>query len=384
MEFYYYDKCRQRSFTSSDVLYENDEIIAYGDNYISYKDNQIVFELDDTIQIGEDDSNYTSIKDILIDELNIRYLQPIRPIKKRNLIVDSYIIKDFTNYLIDKGSRFYPDFKLPTSAYLINRWIASLIGIPSISISDLCLMLGYDKRFLKELFNEVRKKRLNITLVGIGGFGMNFLSNLIEISEYINEYKIFKSLKVYEKDNLEYSNIIRMMSRSISVSAFSELVYLKDSNLLGDYFDKIDLLYNLDIRCLSYMKPIISKREYNEYFAHYNDIVIGAVDLKTRDSLYKSNIPFLCPIHNNNKNYLWSKPNVNTDLQIESYGLIDLSRFFLSMLKMTIEVLIALRDDKFKEIDTLVKEFQIDTIDCSKTSRTYNIDFCEITDRRDI
>lgn len=337
---------------------------------------------------------YISIVKLLEKQLNTRYLQPTKEIKgKRNLIIDNYIIKYLPKLLtmIYEVDEIYEKKEIlenfPASSYVMNRWFSKLLDIPAVPLKDLFLMQGYTMNYLKQLLLDVRRKNLHISLAGLGGFGCNFVYLLTELAKETNTYSLFDQLDIYEDDLLEFSNTIRMMTPNILkpnkinngallVSMFEP--YYRD--IVPDYFTrKLDIFSIRELSCLVKRNKVCTHRKRLMYSLR-EEVVIGSPDIASREiftNKFKENTleGFLCPLHKNEKMYLWANPEVDPILQSESYGLIDLGRFFLNMVRVTVEILEALRDEKYKELDYLISEFTTTSIDNSKTSRNYFLEF---------
>ena len=381
-------------------------------------------------------SSRIKFNDILKNRLQSRYVKTEIPTKKKNIVIDSAFLseliynKNVTNEYLRNGNFVNTNkaFKTNPSNYAISSYIADILGIEKVPTTDICLMLGYDLKKIKSLLIKVRKKGINLVNIGFGGFSRNFMYILKELSYLTNEYKIFNNIYIFENDKIEFSNIWRFMDKDwietcnsynhyypvlrnniCSLKGFMEYVtgnskYDDDNDLrkkmIGtidsviDYymvnkinrFDKLcNILYSRKFQSLAKKRVNLQTQLFN--FSHIyqnaadNMLFIGATDINTREQFFNSDLNFLCPIHHNKDMYLWSKPEVKNSIMVESYGLIDLNRFFISIYAITFKILEAIANDNIDKKDELLAHINLseDDLDFKKTSRKYHIKFSEIT-----
>ena len=99
-------------------------------------------------------------------------------------------------------------------------------------------------------------------------------------------------------------------------------------------------------------------------------VIYGGLDITDRNAFADSQ--FLCPMHSGDKVYLWGRPSQNTDLQIESYGVINLTKFFMNQIKLAIELLEVLAEGSPIKPDHCYLDYEFDGIAKLSTDRQYN------------
>lgn len=346
----------------------------------------------DLIEPTTESTDYFISRDmesIFIDKLKLmnqdiqeRYLKPSKDVKGvKNLIIDSYLTKELTNKLFNFTANLN---EFPNSSYVISRMFSKVFNIPYIPLQDLFLMVGYNYKDLKKILLEVKKKHINLCMIGVGGFGHNFIYLLSQLALELNISNIFSKMILSDEDSVEYSNIFRFMSDYVLNYTHNNINYYTNEVLNTCIYlflpFKLNLIQKDNIKNLSTkkIKYYFGKIDYRNIY-NIKDVnsylFLGAPTIETRELLFQEGFDFLCPLHHNDSMYLWTTPKVTPEIQFESYGRIDLNQFFLNMVKMTAEILKAIVNDEFKNRDKLITSFSIKDIDTSKTSRKYNIKF---------
>jgi len=381
-------------------------------------------------------SSRVEFKDILKNRLQPRYVKTEIPKKHKNIVIDSAFLSELiynekvTNEYLRNGNFLEnnKDFKINPSYYAISSYIATILGVEKIPTMDICLMLGYDLKKIKSLLIKVRKKGLHLVNIGFGGFSRNFMYILKEISYLANEYKIFNNIYIFENDKIEFSNIWRFMDtdwieacnaynpyepvlkypinslngfmeyqtgnanynsyeelRRKMIGAIDDTINYYAVNKTHNFSRFCNVLFKRKFQSLA-KKNVFLRRELFDFDYINHDIAntaifIGATDITTRERFFNSDLNFLCPIHHNKDMYLWSKPEVKNSIMVESYGLIDLNRFFISVYAITFKILEAIANDNIDKKDELLAHINLseDELDFKKTSRKYHIKFSEMT-----
>lgn len=107
-------------------------------------------------------------------------------------------------------------------------------------------------------------------------------------------------------------------------------------------------------------------------------IFYGAPDIETRELLAQDDWKFISATHGDNYCQLYIKPEQDSSLQVESYGMINLSVFFMNHVKMTISFLelLASNTDLTKSAQVMeysfAKEYSNGRTIKTGLSRTYN------------
>lgn len=314
----------------------------------------------------------------IIDQIRVRYALFNRPISGlSNIVMDNYAPKIICNTNFNEQS--LASLKLPKTIYTISPWFASLLGANKIETEQLCRILGYSAKDLKALVTKVKQKDLAITFVGYGGTNINTIHWLTEILKLTKAVNLFSYVEIFEPEDAEISNLLR---------------FPKDPNLNysgAPYFgpSKLRLLDKLELNLLSRKLPLIRRGRleivrYTESrsftydasarkrFTKLNHVVYGAPGINTRIELSEAG-RFISATHSGNSCSMWLNPTQDADLQVESYGLIQLTPFFMNQLRMAIGLLEILASDQdLTEKDKELLNYSFDGIAKLPTDRVYN------------
>ena len=314
------------------------------------------------------------------DQIRVRYAFLERPSSGlSNIIIDSYAPR--LMYLSDLSpSRLDRIQNLPKTAYAISPWFAQYFGVQQVSSEQLCRTLGYSLKDLKNLVTKVKRKNMSVTFIGYGGTNVNTIHWLTEIMKITQSVNLFNFIEVFEPDTLEVSNLLR----------FPKNPYLEYGGYRNSGTSKLRLLDVSELKLLSKNKPTISTRTITTNFPHeckgvvWNSeagrkipksrhVFYGAPDINTR-SLFEDVGHFVSATHSGNTAHLWLNPVQDTDLQVESYGLIELTPFFMNQLRLAIGFLeyLSIDDIDLKAKDELLLEYSFDGVPKLPTNRVYN------------
>jgi len=298
----------------------------------------------------------------LADQIRTRYAMFDRPSNgKSNVVIDSFVPRIL---VAGKMNDVYINdiANLPKTSVAIHPMFANMFGVKQMEIEQLCRILGYSKKDLKALMTNVKRKEWDITFVGAGGSVANTVIWLSEIAKMTNTINLFKNINIFEKEQYDISNLLRIpkdMNKIISRNhAYkingikNELKYLSRNkiNINSFYLSKFNIYMDQE-----YFKQINIKRKYDNYGYTIRDeyaqpkievehiknkhIFYGAPNIETREMLVDNNLRFLSATHGGNDFSLILNPTQDSDLQVESYGIIQLSQFFMNQLHMAIKFL---------------------------------------------
>ena len=222
------------------------------------------------------------------------------------------------------------------SGYAISEKIAQDLGVNHLHISELVTMLGYTKTDIAKLLQAVKNKNYNIALVGIGGTGSNFLHWLSQMSEWTGKTKIFPTLYAYDDDDFDIPNMLR-------------IPFLPEFRGPNSTAKKVDCLpgrfKELAGRLMVVDERLDEDRLSSTYIgSNTRTIIYGAPDIATRSMLSASLYTFIAATHRDSEFSLVENPAVDDELMMETYGKINLSKFFLNHLTMTLKFLEHIRD----------------------------------------
>jgi len=302
---------------------------------------------------------YVDFTEYLINQIRTRYAMYERPVEgKLNPVIDSFVPRLFVssnlnmNYAKEQAN-------LPKTACAISPWFASTFNVKQIPTEQLCLILGYTKKDLTTLLKKVKTAKYSVSFIGYGGTNVNTLHWLSEISKFTNVINIFNESVIYEDDYIDVSNLIR---------------FPKNPSATLGYNHKLELLED-ELTRLSY-KTTTNRHYWRDYYGTLNKdkqhIFYGAPNIETRISLSKLG-GFISATHGNASCSLHLNPIQDTSLQVESYGVIQLSNFFMNQLRMAIGFLEILADPSFDPLEQNKEllEFSFDGTAVRKADRNY-------------
>lgn len=181
-----------------------------------------------------------------------------------------------------------------------------------------------------QLLNTLADSQKDIVIIGYGGMMINLIYIWNYMSRYINR-PIFKTVSVFEDDNLSYSNLWRLLK---SPTKFRLPYYVKSINktlLLDDkYFASTVNVYT---------------RRFTGSDVVDGAIYIGAPDFETREVL--SNHNFLSILHADNDITIVSKPVVDSSITSETYGLIDVNVLFPNIYMASVKTLDVINKNEY-------------------------------------
>ena len=260
----------------------------------------------------------------------------------------------------------------PSRYIAISPFTASLLNIDQIPIHSILKdVLNFDLTHIETLLKTVKKAKLKIIFAGVGGTGTNTIYWLNEICKFFDITNIFDEVYVYEKDNVDFSNIFRF--------PISPKVY---ESINAAELPKIALVDRY-LRTLS--KYIIYKEQYLESHADIPNILLdensqtksdvivyGAPSISNRNFL-SSLGSFISATHANNTASLYINPKADDSLQVETYGLIQLNSFFINQIRMAIGFLEILSEKAYRQEDLLWSDYTFTPENTQATKYFFNI-----------
>ena len=268
----------------------------------------------------------------------------LKPSQKGFGIIDSI----YPNELWKKESNLLAS-SLKTGVVAISEKVSKDLGVPQLHISDLVSFFGYNKTNISKILLSVKKKNFDILVLGFGGTGTNFIHWMSKMAEWTNIHHIFGRMIVADNDFFDSTNLLRVPF----------ILPEKASKILRK------VMYFTDYAKIA--KNSIKSHDFvNEKNLNINYIYYGAPDLETRKMLHEKKVPFIAATHRDNACALMLRPEMDTDLMVETYGKIALTPFFMNHIRMTIAFLEYLGHD-----DTTFESMQ------GEEKSIFNFDFAE-------
>lgn len=337
-------------------------------------------------------------------------------IDQRNLVVDTILPQTMfqSNLNLERTLRAFKisqNINVKT-AYAISPLTAAAFGCKQINIEHLVRILGYTKDSIKTMLNKVKEREYNLVLVGAGGTGNNTTIWLSQFADMCNMPYVFNKIRVFEKESAEIHNLLRFPKDPYSITIDSA-IFANNSETLDknkcniiaqelrnlskevptcyeNYIanDNTNNAYPVSIFSItSETEPILNDKGETIDFATVtkikprpNTIFYGAPDITTRQNL--SNIGnFISATHSSNNCSIYINPEQDAMIQVESYGMIQLSTFFMNQIRMAIGLLEILSADNAvellakKDYEFMTYEFNGESV--LKNDRVYNFKIIE-------
>ena len=351
------------------------------------------------------------------ENLAHRYAVLPKPGKVKNLIVDSFLPQYFIKHKFNLENIQEEFRSISPTATMIHRGFARMLGIRELPLDDMLAMVGYTKERITELLTNVRAKKLNIAFAGYGGVGTNTVYWLTELCNMANIQGLFNKIIISDFDRLSLDNVFRMPNpfKTFSALKHKDMIFNDPNNRYTRIAYCENSLYKTQtiptdsFKALSTKAPYYGTRPldgstFNEnHIDHlYNWIVYGAPDIESRKLFSKAlnrDFPerpnyydncladhiktFISATHGDDNCGLVINPSYlenESNLMMESYGIIQLNVFFFNQLKLAISFLEVLEKYSLDELNEFRdKEFLKDySIVNNQKSNKYNIAFQNI------
>jgi len=276
------------------------------------------------------------INDLIFQKIKFRYdfYDSVRVWDKmtaNKLFIDTFYPFDIASSIRDnQKTRTY--ITSGRNGYAISERVAEDTGARRLHISELITMLGYTKTDITKMLQHVKNLELDCVLVGLGGTGSNFLHWLYEMSEWTGKSQIFHKIRAFDDDEFDVPNMLRIpfipQYRTIENEApfKTKCIPLKFNNASVIFVPVNRKLTEEDLS--SHRIGMIRKT-----------FIYGAPDIATRTFLSRGEYTFFAATHRDGEYSIVENPDVDNDLMLETYGKINLSKFFLNHLSMTIDFL---------------------------------------------
>lgn len=250
-----------------------------------------------------------SLRDHISTNIQRRYdLRTTEPIAGFN---DHLILHAFVR------DRTPPSADLP----IISPNLATFYRAKPAPFDSLLPLLNIDIDQIRKDLETIKSNEVYLTAIGYGGFNINLFTFMAMLAQRAGVYKPFKRVTIYENDTITLLNAFRIYKRLDHVSTrFNNRAHPKDQ-----LFQELEM---------GLVQELVRKPErftpehINE---HAGELLFGAPDFETRQFLEDQQ--FLFTGHGGDEVEFISRPIVDPSISIESYGSINLTTFFLNMIK---------------------------------------------------
>lgn len=219
-----------------------------------------------------------------------------------------------------------------------------------------------DIRPTKEDFQAIRDRNLKMCVVGYGGAMLNMLYNMYIWAMELSETKIFEKLVVFEKDELDFSNIMRMGK---------PMIFDYSPDFIKPYDADVPQIKTLKkINMLNVEKELAKERKLvlfsdwltdtsAEYIHKNGYFFVGAPTLETRTVLQDKEFYFLG--HSDYEVDITRSPQNISTLAVETYGSIDIPVLMINLQIATAAFIKHLASGSESEPDQRLLNFDMKT-----------------------
>ena len=362
------------------IIFKND-LIEITD-IVQHLKTKLIYERKEKVEIEAEAvwSNPVAVnyrfKDYLSEQIRSRYAMLEKPKNgKSNVVMDSYLPK----FLYENKMNITEvgNIKLSSSAVAVSPFIASILNCKAMELDQILLVLGYKRRDIKALMMKVKATHTNLVFVGTGGIGINTAYWLSELAKATNTHNLFNSINAFDKDELEISNLFRLPIDCRLSPTNSEY----KTELIRPLLETLS--NNVSIRRIwlgreEYLPTEIFNKEYDEngevlsITTNPDYVLYGSPEIKARGELAEYG-RLISPTHTENSADIFINPTAEVDIQVESYGMIQLSVFFMNQVKTAIKLLELLADENL-DLDTKdqhIMSYSFDGSNALPTDRGY-------------
>lgn len=234
-------------------------------------------------------------------------------------------------------SCFIEEVDMPKNTFFLSRNLASMYDRPYVPIVDMLKMLKINLKTVQDDLLKLKAADLNLILIGYGGYSINTLEFLYELCIETGITGLFKTLTIYEDDDLTFTNsfrIFRNLSTPMAVSnKMPKLNLIHQDVKYDEVLSSKIILHNTKL----------TKEDYESRLKGKRVVFLGAPDFETRQFLEEAN--FLFGGHSGDEVSLIKNPEVNGDITVETYGTINSTTLFMNLLSAATQLPKALLGD---------------------------------------
>jgi hypothetical protein len=217
--------------------------------------------------------------------------------------------------------------------------------------------LPYASKELKKRFQAMKDQQIDLVVIGYGGAMSNVLWNLTVLLLTFSELDPFNSVRLYEKDELSFTNILRF-GKPIVHKAYSQFELQDD--VLPKHF-LTDLEYHLAPE-FEKTQEFLNKETAQKLIEELdNPVFIGAPDFETRKFLQEIGAKFFFIGHGDNEVSITHQPDIHFAVQ-ETYGTIDIPVLLTNLWLATYKLIDILSEEKEYGVNEEIWKFNFDSL----------------------
>jgi len=193
-----------------------------------------------------------------------------------------------------------------------------------------------------ENFKKLRSQKYDLVVLGYGGAMMNTLWNWSVYARYLSVTYPFKSITVYEPENIAFTNLLRIGKPMVYRDYYNEYVILYSFHLKSDMnydpekYKSLPKIATFDEEAIlgkriNLQPKYFDKSELKKYDLE-KTIFIGAPDMETRAMLAEAGANFFMLGHHDNRVRISKCPVPEGDnLLQETYGTVEIPVLLMNL-----------------------------------------------------
>ena len=213
-----------------------------------------------------------------------------------------------------------------------------------------------------EDFQKIRDKKLKMCIVGYGGAMVNMLYNMYQWSMELSETKIFEKVVIFEKDDIDFSNILRM-GKPLVFNYSPDFIKTYDQDVNNIKLMKKIVMVDVEKEIAKERKLILFSDWLQDTSANFMDkndyFFIGAPTLDTRNMLQDKKFFFMG--HSDYEVDITYRPQNISSLAVETYGSIDIPVLLVNLQIATAAFIKVLASDDDYEVNQRLLNFDLKT-----------------------
>lgn len=204
---------------------------------------------------------------------------------------------------------------------IISPNLATIYQARPVPFDSLLPLLNINLDQIRTDLETIKSNDVHITAIGYGGFGINLFTFMAMLAQRAGVFKPFKHITIYEEDTITLLNAFRIYKRLDNITTRRA----NRSQL------KLQLFQDLEMGLTQELTRVSERFTSKHIERHSGELLFGAPDFETRQLL--ENEQFLFTGHGGDEVEFISRPVVDTSITNETYGSINLTTFFLNMIK---------------------------------------------------
>lgn len=204
---------------------------------------------------------------------------------------------------------------------IISPNLGTIYQAKPVDFDSLLPMLDINMDQIRADLEVIKANDVHITAIGYGGFGINLFTFMAMLAQRAGVFKPFRHITIYEEDTLTLMNAFRIYKRLDNIAT-------RRNNRA--HF-KLQLFQDLEMGLTQELTRNAERFTSEHIERHSGELLFGAPDFETRQLLEDQQ--FIFTGHGGDEVEFISRPIVDTSITTETYGSINLTTFFLNMIK---------------------------------------------------